>query len=418
MPANKKQTAAAGSPAPAAAEDEPSFENALERLETIVEELEGGSLTLEQSLARYEEGMRLSRRLTQTLDQAEKRIERLVEEDGGGPDHTAARARPGPGRPRDRGRGRASVLSPATAPTTGSWLEGAGRAGLIVRLRRFEGHFARVLPPDDAPPARLHAAMRYAALGAGKRLRPLLALTACEAVGGSWMRALPAAAAIECVHAFSLVHDDLPCMDDDDYRRGRLTTHKKFGDALALLAGDALLALAFEELTRLDARGVPAARVADAVRVLGAAAGSRALVGGQVLDLEGERRRVDGRGVREIHLKKTGGLVSAALVLGGLAGGASPGRLRSLARMGHDLGLAFQIHDDLLNRGSSLARLGKRAGTDEARRKATYPRAVGVESARAEAARLFLRVLRGIERIGPGAWNLGHLIIAVAERDR
>jgi geranylgeranyl pyrophosphate synthase len=141
-------------------------------------------------------------------------------------------------------------------------------------------------------------------------------------------------------------------------------------------------------------------------------------VGGQVLDLEGERRRVDGRGVREIHLKKTGGLVSAALVLGGLAGGASPGRLRSLSRMGHELGLAFQIHDDLLNRGSSLARLGKRAGTDEARRKATYPRAVGVESARAEAARLFLSVLRGIERIGPAAWNLGHLILAVAERDR
>ncbi len=299
-----------------------------------------------------------------------------------------------------------------------SWLEGEGRSPLITRLRRFERHLARVLPAADTVPAKLHAAMRYAALGPGKRLRPLLTLTACEAVGGPWMRALPAAAAVECVHAFSLVHDDLPSMDDDDYRRGRLTTHKKFGEALGLLAGDALLALAFEELAGLAARNVPAPRVARAVRVLAEASGSRVLVGGQVLDLEGEGRRVSGKGVREMHLRKTGGLVSAALVLGGLAGGATPGQLRTLSGLGLELGLAFQIHDDLLNRASSLARLGKRAGTDEARAKSTYPRAVGTEQARAEAARLFLSALRGVERLGPRAWNLGHLIIAVAERDR
>ena len=309
-------------------------------------------------------------------------------------------------------------MSPTTAPATASWLQGAGRTALLARLRGFERYFARALPAAGETPARLHAAMRYAALGAGKRLRPLLTLTACEAVGGPWTRALPAATAIECVHAFSLVHDDLPCMDDDDYRRGRLTTHKRFGEALALLAGDALLAEAFQALTRLGARGVSATRVAQAVRVLGEAAGSRALVGGQVLDLEGEGRRVDGRGVRDIHVRKTGGLVSAALVLGGLAGGATPGRLRTLATTGRELGLAFQIHDDLLNLGSSLARLGKRTGTDEARAKATYPRAVGVEPARAEAGRRFLSALRGVERLGPRAWNLGHLIIAVAERDR
>ena len=308
-------------------------------------------------------------------------------------------------------------MTSATVPSASSWLEGEGRAPLATRLRRFERYFARVLPAANVSPARLHAAMRYAALGPGKRLRPLLVLTACEAVGGRWIRALPAAAAIECVHAFSIVHDDLPSMDDDDYRRGRLTTHKKFGEAMGLLAGDALLALAFEELPRLSRHGVPAPRVARAVRILGEAAGSRVLVGGQVLDLEGEGRRVNGSGVREMHLRKTGGLLSAALVMGGLAGNATAGQLRSLAHMGLELGLAFQIHDDLLNRGSSLARLGKRAGTDEARAKSTYPRAVGPERARSEAARLFLSALRGVERLGPRAWNLGHLIIAVAERD-
>jgi geranylgeranyl diphosphate synthase type II len=298
------------------------------------------------------------------------------------------------------------------------WLAGPDRAPLILRRLAFERYFDGVFPPAKEAPARLHAAMRYAALAPGKRLRPLLVLTACEAAGGPWERALPAAAAVECVHAFSLVHDDLPAMDDDDYRRGRLTTHKKFGEAMGILAGDALLALAFEELARLTDGGVPARRAAQATRVLAEATGSRVLVGGQVLDLQAEGRRTNGRGVRDIHLRKTGGLVSASLVLGGLAGKANPAQLRTLGRLGLELGLAFQIHDDLLNRASSLKRLGKRAGTDDARKKATYPRAVGPERARAEAARLFLRALRGVERLGPRAWNLGHLIIAVAERDR
>jgi len=310
-------------------------------------------------------------------------------------------------------------LTSALASPVSSWLAGAGRRPLLARLRAFERYFARALPAATDPPARLHAAMRYAALAPGKRLRPLLTLTACEAVGGRWERALPAAAAVECVHAFSLVHDDLPAMDDDDYRRGRLTTHKKFGEAMGVLCGDALLALAFEELARLADHGVPAPRITRAVRVLAEAAGSRVLVGGQVLDLEGEgNATVHGSGVREIHLRKTGGLISASLVLGGLAGGAPNGRLRELAGMGLELGLAFQIHDDLLNRGSTLARLGKRSGTDAAREKATYPRAVGAAQARAEAGRLFLSALDDIQRLGSRAANLGHLVLAVADRDR
>jgi geranylgeranyl diphosphate synthase type II len=310
-------------------------------------------------------------------------------------------------------------LTPAHSETATAWLAGAGRRPLVTRSRAFERYFARILPAADAAPARLHAAMRYAALGPGKRVRPLLALTACEAVGGRWERALPAAAAVECVHAFSLVHDDLPALDDDDFRRGRLTTHRKFGEAIGLLAGDALLALAFETLTGLLERDVPPRDVTRAVEVLAEAAGSRVLVGGQVLDLLGEgRRHVSGAKVREIHLRKTGGLISASLVVGGIAGGAGAARLRDLAGVGLELGLAFQIHDDLLNRASSLSRLGKRAGTDEARKKATYPRAVGAEPARAEAERLLLSARSGVERLGPRARNLAQLILAVAGRDR
>ena len=170
-------------------------------------------------------------------------------------------------------------------------------------MRSFERYFAARLPAAATAPRRLHAAMRYAALSPGKRLRPLLALAACQAVGGDWRRAMPAAAAVECVHAFSLIHDDLPAMDDDDFRRGRPTTHRRYGEALAILAGDALLALAFEELARLGTSAKAAARAVRAVAVLARACGSRELVGGQALDLEAEGRRADGAQVRDIHLR-------------------------------------------------------------------------------------------------------------------
>jgi geranylgeranyl diphosphate synthase type II len=288
---------------------------------------------------------------------------------------------------------------------------------LTLRLGAFERHFARVLPAASAAPARLHTAMRYAALAPGKRLRPLLTLAACEAAGGSWRTALPAAAAVECAHAFSLVHDDLPAMDDDDYRRGRLTTHRKFGEALGILAGDALLALAFEELVRLGERGVSAARVAEATRVLAIACGSRELIGGQTLDLDAEGRAVTAGEVRNIHRRKTGALLSACLVLGGLAGGARAPLLRTLEGLGRNLGLAFQIHDDLLNRGASLRRLGKRGGTDEARGKATYPRAVGEARAEREARRLFDAAEAELRRLGPRTATLRAIVQRTATRD-
>ena len=288
--------------------------------------------------------------------------------------------------------------------------------GLRLKLRSIECYLARALPRETLPPSRLHAAMRYGVLSPGKRVRPLLVLTACEAVGGRWLDALPAAAAVECVHAFSLIHDDLPAMDDDDYRRGRLATHRKFGEPLGILSGDALLALAFEQLARLADRGVPAARVVQAVDVLARAAGSRELVGGQTLDLEAEGRGASPDQVRAIHRMKTGGLMSAALALGGIVGGADDVTLAILKVLGIELGLAFQIHDDLLDQESSLSRLGKPARTDAAHGKATYPRAAGEERARREVERIFRRALEQAREIGPRPANLEKLIRAVAER--
>jgi geranylgeranyl diphosphate synthase type II len=220
-------------------------------------------------------------------------------------------------------------------------------------------------------------------------------LLACDAVGGDWFRALPAAVAVECVHAYSLVHDDLPAMDDDDYRRGRLTTHRKFGEALGILAGDALLAFAFEELTMLEGAGVAAARVLDAIRRLAHASGADDLVGGQALDMAAEGRRTAARAVEAVHTRKTGALMGAALALGAIAGGAEPRTVAVLDDAGRLLGFAFQIHDDLLNAHSSLRRIGKRAGTDAARGKATYPGAAG-RTAALRRERLLLRSAKGI----------------------
>jgi geranylgeranyl pyrophosphate synthase len=282
----------------------------------------------------------------------------------------------------------------------------------------FEQRLARVLRERADGPGRVGQAVRYAALSPGKRVRPLFVLAACEAVGGPWKRALPAAVAVECVHAFSLVHDDLPAMDDDDYRRGRLTTHRRYGEALGILAGDALLAFAFEELTRLAGAGVAPRRVIEALRLLAHAAGGEDLVGGQALDIAAEGRRVTRAGVERIHALKTGALLGAALALGALAGGASAARVRAFDRAGRKLGLAFQIQDDLLNAGSSLARLGKRAGTDAARGKATYPAAVGRERAERRRAALAAAAVATIRSAAARPGHLLALITALERRER
>ena len=220
------------------------------------------------------------------------------------------------------------------------------------------------------------------------------------------------------MHAFSLVHDDLPALDDDDYRRGRPTTHRRFGEALAILAGDALLALAFEELSRLARAGVPAPRVVEAVARLSYASGGERLVGGQALDLAAEGRRVTRRTVGQIHLNKTGALMGAAVALGAIAGGAQPRLVTRLQGAGECLGTAFQIQDDLLNAGSSLKKLGKRPGTDAARRKATFPRAAGPDESREAVVSLLAISAAEIERACRKPRPLLGLIAAVAARER
>ena len=235
-------------------------------------------------------------------------------------------------------------------------------------------------------PAGLGDAMRYAVLDGGKRLRPLLVLAACEAVGGNVQAALRAACAVELIHAYSLVHDDLPCMDNDVLRRGKPTVHVKFGEAEALLAGDALQALAFELLTPADA-GVPPAMQALMCRLLARSAGADGMAGGQAIDLQSVGRKLDEAALRDMHQRKTGALLQASVELGAACApsplqGASAEALR---RYGAAVGLAFQVVDDILDVTADSTQLGKTAGKDAASDKPTYVSLMGLDGARAHA---------------------------------
>jgi geranylgeranyl pyrophosphate synthase len=240
----------------------------------------------------------------------------------------------------------------------------------------------RLLPPAETPPGRLHEAMRYSMLAGGKRLRPVLVVAAAEVFsenGGA--DPLAAAVAVECVHTYSLIHDDLPCMDNDDLRRGRPTAHKAFDEATALLAGDALLTHAFA-LLAVEYAAEPALAQA-LVRELGEAAGSRRLVGGQMADLLAEKK--DGTSPGElsfIHLNKTAAMIEAALVMGGMCGRASDRSLDGLRRAGRELGLAFQIVDDVLDATATSAALGKTAGKDARAGKATFVALYGIDGSK------------------------------------
>jgi len=243
---------------------------------------------------------------------------------------------------------------------------------------RVEQGLARLVPAGSTRPARLHEAMRYALLGGGKRLRPILTLAIAERCGGQH-EALPAAVAIECIHTYSLVHDDLPCMDNDDLRRGRPTAHKQFDEATALLAGDALLTYAFQLIGRHYA-AVPALATA-LTREFAEAAGSEKLIGGQMEDLLAERNPgMTTSGLEFIHLNKTAAMLTAALVAGGLCGGASESEINRLRLAGRHLGLAFQIVDDVLDATADTATLGKTAGKDAKADKTTYVKLHGLEA--------------------------------------
>ncbi len=242
----------------------------------------------------------------------------------------------------------------------------------------------RFLPPTDTRPQALHESIRYSVLAPGKRLRPILVLAGAEAVGGSAKQVMPAACALECIHAFSLIHDDLPCMDNDDYRRGRLTNHKVYGDAIALLAGDALLAFAFQIVAQ-NMEGVPPEIVLKSLGLLAEATGAAGMVGGQVVDMESQGKEIDRDTLRYIHTFKTGALLTISVICGASLAGASEIQIEELTAYGHHIGLAFQIADDILDVTGDESKLGKPVGSDEERDKATYPKLYGLEESRQRA---------------------------------
>jgi geranylgeranyl diphosphate synthase type II len=244
------------------------------------------------------------------------------------------------------------------------------------------------LPPAETPPAIIHDAMRYAVLGGGKRIRPILSIAAAEALGSDVAPMLKPIAALELIHTYSLVHDDLPPLDNDDLRRGRKTTHVVYGEAFGILTGDALLTEAFAWLAT-PIEGVDATRQLRALREVAIAVDSKGMIGGQVADIQGERANsatIDD--LQFIHENKTGKLLTASVVLGGILAGASDAQIDALRNYGHATGLAFQIVDDLLDLEEDAATLGKTAGKDLAQGKLTYPALLGVDTARAEAQRL------------------------------
>jgi len=282
---------------------------------------------------------------------------------------------------------------------------------MAERRTQVEAALTQGLPGAEVPPTTIHEAMRYSVLAGGKRLRPMLALFACEAVGGRLEDAMPAAVALELIHTYSLVHDDLPAMDDDDYRRGRPTCHKVYGEAVAILAGDALLTHAFHVLADPAAGGVPAPRRLQIIAEIASAAGSVGMVGGQTMDIQAEGQTPDPETLLALHAKKTGALLRASLRVGALAGGADEAALAALTRYGERLGLAFQIVDDILDIEGNSAEMGKTAGSDLRKKKATYPAVFGLETARRDAARLLREATEALGLLGEG----GAVLAALAE---
>lgn len=272
------------------------------------------------------------------------------------------------------------------------------------------------LPRATAKPATLHKAMRYSIFAGGKRMRPVLCLAAAEACGGSVQEAMPLACALECIHTYSLIHDDLPAMDNDDYRRGKLTNHKVFGEGIAILAGDALLTQAFEIAARC--RGWRRYAHRDIILELTRAAGSLQLIAGQVADLEGEGKRIDAKQLQYIHERKTSALLCCCVRLGGMSANCPPARLKALTEFGYNVGLAFQVIDDILDVTQTSEQLGKTAGKDTASQKATYPSLIGLEQSRRIAQRLTERAFAALRTFKGEAVELEALAKFLLERDR
>jgi geranylgeranyl diphosphate synthase type II len=291
-------------------------------------------------------------------------------------------------------------------------------ASLEARRRVVEQALDRSLPPATAWPETIHRAIRYSLFAGGKRIRPLLALAAAEAAGGEEDEVLPFACAVEMVHTYSLIHDDLPAMDDDDLRRGKPTCHKVFGEAIAILAGDALLTRAFHLIVDLpaDLDGGRLRRRLAAAAILGEACGTGGLIGGQVLDLESERRPVDAATLERLHRAKTGALLGACVRGGALLGRATADTASCLERFASAIGLAFQVVDDILDATEGAEQLGKTAGKDREAGKATYVSVHGLAGARRIAADLLAQAREAVAPLGPRGQTLDALARLIVER--
>ncbi len=290
------------------------------------------------------------------------------------------------------------------------------KAYLESRRAVVDAALDRVLPPESAMPTSVHRAMRYSVLAPGKRLRPILVIAGAEAVGGHQEMVLDTACALELIHAYSLIHDDLPAMDDDDYRRGRLTSHKVFGEALAILAGDALLTLAFRLIADNAARMADPRMISRVIADVAEAAGTAGMVGGQVVDIESEGQVIPAERLDYIHLHKTAALIRVSLRAGATLAGGRPEQVATISEAGQALGLAFQIVDDILDVEGSLAELGKTAGSDARKKKATYPAYHGLEASKQRARMLIDDTKRLLSPLGPPAEPIRALADYVFER--
>lgn len=271
------------------------------------------------------------------------------------------------------------------------------------------------LPPSDAYPPLIHQAMRYSVIGGGKRLRPVLVIAVAEAVGGKAEDVLPAACALEMIHAYSLIHDDLPAMDNDDYRRGKLANHKVYGDAVAILAGDALLTLAFSTLANV--RGNSPDDIVKIIGEIALAAGTFGMIGGQVVDTFSACEDINENTLEYIHSHKTGALYRAAVRAGAILAGAEDDKLNNLTSYADNLGLAFQIIDDILDIEGDAAKIGKPIGSDIKNKKATYPSIFGIEEARRKARQAADRALSALGCFGNEADFLRMLVQYIIDRD-
>jgi geranylgeranyl diphosphate synthase, type II len=290
---------------------------------------------------------------------------------------------------------------------------------LEERRLQVDEALGRYLPEAGDHPKEIHEAVRYSVFAGGKRLRPILVLAAAEAAGGRVEHALLAAAAIELIHTYSLIHDDLPAMDDDDFRRGRPTCHKVYGEALAILAGDALLTQAFILLSgESPAPGIAGPARLRIINEIAQAAGSRGMVGGQVVDILQEDREVDLATLLYLHTHKTGSLIRACLRVGGIISSAGSEQMEALTRYGDRIGLAFQIVDDILDLEGSLEALGKRAGSDLRKKKATFPGLLGLEESRQRALSLVREAKHALSVFGDRGAALGAIADYVVARRR